>query len=325
MKKILFLLFGALFMLDLHAQDPQFSQFYANPLYLNPAFAGSAGGPRFSLNYRNQWPSISGTFVTYSASYDQHFDGIGGGLGMNVWYDRAGDGILSTVNFSAIYSYQLDVTDEFSIKAGLAASVMQRSIDFDQLKFPDQIDARLGFSLPTNEPLAGVDNTDPIPDFSAGFIAYTDKYYGGFALHHITEPNQSFQNTEGNVLPRKMTVHAGMMIPLEGGRNPESFISPNIAYIRQQLFSQIIFGGYFIKKHFTVGAMFRQTDPNADAVMALVGLKKDAFRIGYSYDITVSDLKSAGRGSHEVSLIIELPPSRRTPTRKWRKISCPNI
>ncbi|MGM0478992.1 MAG: type IX secretion system membrane protein PorP/SprF, partial [Bacteroidota bacterium] len=34
------------------AQDPQFSQFYANPIYLNPAFAGSHGCPRFAANYR---------------------------------------------------------------------------------------------------------------------------------------------------------------------------------------------------------------------------------------------------------------------------------
>ena len=38
------------------AQDATFSQFYANPTYLNPALAGSGICPRVSLNYRNQWP-----------------------------------------------------------------------------------------------------------------------------------------------------------------------------------------------------------------------------------------------------------------------------
>ncbi|WP_343789462.1 type IX secretion system membrane protein PorP/SprF, partial [Wandonia haliotis] len=54
---------------EVKAQDPIFTQFYANPLYLNPALAGTHGCPRFALNYRNQWPAISGNFVTYSASY----------------------------------------------------------------------------------------------------------------------------------------------------------------------------------------------------------------------------------------------------------------
>jgi len=41
---------------DLKAQDPHFSQFYAAPLYLNPALAGtSAGNYRVGVNYRDQW------------------------------------------------------------------------------------------------------------------------------------------------------------------------------------------------------------------------------------------------------------------------------
>src|SRR2546423_3472250 len=84
------------------AQDPEFTQFYANPLYLNPAFAGSSRCPRLNLNYRNQWPALTGTFVTYSASYDQHFDEISGGLGLLVLNDKAGEGTLTTTNASLI-------------------------------------------------------------------------------------------------------------------------------------------------------------------------------------------------------------------------------
>ena len=73
-------------------QDPHFSQYYANPLYLNPAMAGTQVCPRLIFNYRNQWPSISGTYVTYNASYDQHIDAISGGLGVLVNVDRAGEG-----------------------------------------------------------------------------------------------------------------------------------------------------------------------------------------------------------------------------------------
>ena len=60
------------------AQDPAFSQFFANPLYLNPAMAGTDICPRLSLNHRNQWPSIGKTYVTYSASYDQFAEKLGG-------------------------------------------------------------------------------------------------------------------------------------------------------------------------------------------------------------------------------------------------------
>ena len=107
--------------IDSNAQDPAFSQFYANPLYLNPAFAGAApkGAPRTNLNYRDQWPGIGRTFITTSVSYDTHVDKVGGGLGVLVLNDRSGDGNIQLNSASLIYSYNLPVTRTFAIKAGL--------------------------------------------------------------------------------------------------------------------------------------------------------------------------------------------------------------
>src|ERR1700749_2252329 len=81
---------------EIKAQDPQFTQFYANPLYLNPAFAGSVRCPRICMNYRNQWPNLSGTYVTNSVSYDQHIDAINGGIGFIVTQDNQARGTLKT-------------------------------------------------------------------------------------------------------------------------------------------------------------------------------------------------------------------------------------
>ncbi|MGD0711893.1 MAG: PorP/SprF family type IX secretion system membrane protein, partial [Bacteroidales bacterium] len=104
-----------------YSQDPHFSQFYANPLYLNPAFAGSSVCPRLILNFRDQWPNIPGTFVSYSASYDRYVDNLSGGLGLIATADNAGDGTLNTEMISAIYSYHLKVSRTFSINAGFQA------------------------------------------------------------------------------------------------------------------------------------------------------------------------------------------------------------
>ena len=81
-------------------------------MYLNPAFAGAARCPRFVMNYRNQWPAMSGNYVTSAAAYDQHIPSISGGLGFIVMNDRAGRGTLSTSRISGIYSYQQAVQPE---------------------------------------------------------------------------------------------------------------------------------------------------------------------------------------------------------------------
>lgn len=327
MKKFTILLVALLFSANLaQGQDPEFTQFYANKLYLNPAFAGTNGGPRFTMNYRNQWPSISnGAFETYSASYDQHFDGLGGGIGFQALHDRAGDGNLTTTVVSGMYSYHLNVSSDFTIKAALQASGYQKSIDFGNLRFQDQIHPRQGFIYETNEPLPDNNGTGLFPDFSAGIMGFTDKYYGGFAVHHIAEPTQSFFDNNQSVLPRKYTAHVGMMLPLEDVRNPERFISPNLLYQRQRRFQQFNIGAYYQHKSFVAGGWFRQTAPNSDAFMALIGFHKDPVKIGYSYDLTVSDARSAAPGSHEVSFIVELETKDRRQVQKWRKLNCPDF
>ena len=87
---------------DAHAQDPEFSQFYSNPLLLNPAFAGTARGPRVVMSHRNQWPSMSGAFVTQAVGYDQHFNSISGGLGLVLMNDQAGQNTLTTTRITGI-------------------------------------------------------------------------------------------------------------------------------------------------------------------------------------------------------------------------------
>ncbi len=173
---------------DLRAQDPQFTQFYANPVYLNPAFAGTARCPRICMNYRNQWPNLSGTYVTYSASYDQHVDAISGGIGLIVTQDDQARGTLKSTNASLVYSCLLPVTREFSIKAGLQAGFFQKSLDRTKLNFGDMIDARRGFVWNTNEIIPAQTKTNL--DFSAGILGHSKRCFVGFAAHHITKPDE---------------------------------------------------------------------------------------------------------------------------------------
>jgi type IX secretion system PorP/SprF family membrane protein len=297
------------------AQDPEFTQFYANPLYLNPAFAGTARCPRFCLNYRNEWPNISGTYVTYSASYDQHIDAIFGGIGLLVTNDRAGQGTINTTNVSGMYSYQLNITREFSIKLAGEVTYMQKAIDWSKLNFGDMIDPRRGFVYTTNEVpnLASKSNID----FSAGVLGFSKRYYFGAAVNHLTEPDEGLLGVSH--LPMKITGHAGAVIPLDGNRNPLVYISPNILYQKQQDFQQLNLGLYLVKGPIVGGLWYR----NRDSFILLIGLQKDHFKAGYSYDVTISRLTNTTAGSHEISfqLQFECKPKKK----KFRTVSCPSF
>lgn len=313
-QRFLFLLLVlTVFLSDLKAQDPQFTQFYANPLYLNPAFAGTARCPRICMNYRNQWPALSGRYVTYSVSGDLHLDALAGGLGVIVTQDDQANGTLKTTNASLIYSYQAVINREFSLKFGLQATYMQKSLDVSSLNFGDMIDPRRGFVWNTNEATPATNKTGA--DFSAGLLGYSKNYFFGFAAHHINQPDEGLLGT--SKLPVKFTAHAGAIITLEKGN--ESYLSPNILFQSQQKFNQLNLGLYYVKGPFVAGLWYR----NADAVIALIGIKNDNFQAGYSYDITVSQLAGNTGGAHEIS--IQLKFECKTKRKKYRTISCPSF
>ena len=92
------------------AQDPQFSQFYAAPLYLNPAFAGSTGQARVGANYRNQWPAIDANFNTISAFADFYIEDKNSGVGVIISKDREGLLGLQSIRIGFQYSYDLRIT-----------------------------------------------------------------------------------------------------------------------------------------------------------------------------------------------------------------------
>ncbi len=308
------------------AQDPHFSQYYANPLYLNPAMAGAPICPRLILNYRNQWPSISGQYVTYNASYDQHIDAISGGIGLLVNVDRAGEGTLSTTMASGIYNYHMPLGRKFSLRAGIQATFLQKNLDWTKLTFPDQIDPRHGFVFNTNEQYPADGLTRTVADFASGLVLYSERFFFGVSAHHLTTPNEGFISY--SELPMKWTAHSGAIISIEGDNSrkrtiEETSISPNVMFLKQAEFEQLNYGMYLNKFPFVGGLWYRHNFDNSDAVIVLLGFIQQSFRFGYSYDLTVSKLTNASGGAHEFSLTLQFECS---PKRKRiRAINCPSF
>ncbi len=323
---IIILLTMIAFMPRSYAQDPEFSQFYANPLYLNPALAGSTVCPRMIGNFRDQWPAIGGAFVTYNFSYDQYVDFLHGGLGVLVTADRTGGGNLNTTSISLMYAYKFNITDKLSASGALQAGYYQRHLAFEKLTFEDMIDPRAGFVLPTSE--KSPDRTTVAsPDFSAGImLGYDEKYYGGVAVSHLTQPKNGFYADNSSSLEMKITAHGGAVFNLGEsgmGEDKEFSISPNVLYQQQGNFHQLNLGLYLTVDPFIGGLWFRHNFENADALIPFIGIHFQSLRVGYSYDYTISSLKGATGGAHEISASWQFPCIEKR--RHIRAIKCPRF
>lgn len=316
-KGHLFTIFSILIYSCCFGQDPTFSQFYANRLYLNPAFAGTAKCPTLTMNYRNQWPGIDNSFITYSASFDQQIDAINGGIGVQLMTDRAGEGVLNTTSAAFMYSYQFNVNRKFSIRAGFQATVFQKSIDVSNLKFGDMIDARRGFVYQSQEQV----KNDKVlyPDFSFGIIGFSKKLYFGAAVHHLTSPDEGFLDEA--ILQQRITGHFGAKLPL-GFRHEDMSWSPNIIFQTQGPAMELNVGAYFSKGPVIVG-LWNRSGNNRDAIIMLLGLEQNQFKVGYSYDFTISALNGQTGGSHEISLAYTFPC--RVKKVRFETISCPSF
>ncbi len=319
MKSIIVLLFLAV-CLEAQAQDPSFTQFYSNPIYLNPALAGSTGCPRIVSNYRNQWPQLTGNYITSAVAYDSYVKSISGGLGIIALHDMQGQATIQTSMIGGVYSYNLKVNRKFSIMVGARAAYFQKFLDWDKLTFGDMIDPRRGFIYQTGDVPRG-NGRRGFFDVSAGAVGFGKNYYFGIAAHHLNRPDESMILGTSR-LPMRITGHAGAEIKLgqRGRYTNTTSILPNIIYQYQNGFQELNIGTYIKYGDFTVGAWYR----NRDAFILLFGVNFEKFKLGYSYDLTVSKLGNGiSGGSHEVSLGMNLKCRKKA--KNFRKISCPSF
>lgn len=329
-KITLILLLIVMGMQGVKAQDVGFSQFYANPLYLNPAFAGSKVAPRISLTYRAQWPGLVSAFTTVSGSYDQYIPDLHGGIGAILMSDRQGDhGMLGTTTMGAMYSFRFRVHEDIYINLALQASLTNARLVWDEntMRWPSQTDPSGGF-INTSSAVAPDKTSIIYPEFASGVMVYGPAWYAGFAAHHLNRPSQGFYSEDR--VPIKYSANAGGLINLSEERRRQSslglgqpVVSPNFIYQYQGGFHYFNYGLYLDWMPFLVGVWYRNGIENSDAFIFMVGVQQDYFKIGYSYDATVSELANSTAGAHEVTLGILLPVPEQK--HKIKAIRCPSF
>ena len=225
MRKLLFYTIAILFTLSAKAQDPHFSQFFASPLTLNPAFTGKFDGKwRLAANHRDQWPSIPKAYVTTSASVDFPIlaskipTGDVFGIGISGLSDASADNALK-LNYGSLslsYHRALDEDGYNTIGAGFQGTYSSMTIDPSKLTFEDQL-TQNGFTNPTNDILTNGNNQSYF-DVNAGLL-YSgstngeNNYYLGVSMYHINRPKVSFKDKNW-YLSGRVTIHGGGSFPV---------------------------------------------------------------------------------------------------------------
>ena len=326
-KKIIYLFLLFSIFAESSGQDPTFSQFYANPLYLSPSFTGATQEYRFGINYRNQWPAVPGVFHTYSISFDKALTSFNSGIGVLATYDVAGSGDLSTTNIGLLYSYDFNINKEWHIRPGVNFKFYYLGLDISKLVFNSQITGSGTSPSVTPPPFDNVADVD----FATSALVYNDRIWGGFTLDHLLLPKTSFYGNEAYV-PIKFNMYGGMQIIKHTRlrQKLQEVLSVAINFQKQEKYYQSDIGLYYYKDPLIFGLWYRGipllTSQAGDAIIGLIGIKTSSLHIGYSYDFTISNLIGSTGGAHELSLVYEFNNlSLGQRNKRIRAIPCPEF
>lgn len=302
-KAIIAFCFVTGWIINLSAQDPYFSQFFMNPVYLNPSYSGTMKVPRIGIQYRNQWPAFNKAYTTYFASFDTYLPKISSGIGLLMYQDVQADGTYTQSSFKAIYSREIRINKDWTMYGSLSAGAQINALNFSRLLFPDGLDAIYGIQLPTAETMPE-NNQRVFPDFGAGILMYNGKYFFGLAGDHLSEPNQSIYSAFPTALPRKFTAHFEVNFPWHRPGHLRKYYSfnPNIIIQSQGNEQNITLGVYANRKGFSLGIWTRQTTRKSTDIIAMAGFMGKQMKTAITYDTNLRGVGLRSHGSVEISI-----------------------
>lgn len=288
--------------------DAHFTQYYAHPLWLNPALTGvNDGYYRVSANYRYQWPSISSPFTTKGVSGDMAVSDAFS-VGLTILNQTTGDGGYFYNNGYLSVSYKARLTEYKILSGGFQIGMLNRGIDPGKFQYGSQYNPLIGYdpTIPSNELFLRANATALDGSFGlVYFDAEPDKAMNAFfgaSVYHPTQPrNQFLSNGNDNKVPMRFAVHGGMRMRMSDRLD----ITPHAVFLKQGDASEVT-GGLSLNMNIQDGAdlLFGTTYRLNDAVAPNIGIHLNGFTIGFSYDINMSKLKTASsaNGGYELSI-----------------------
>lgn len=313
------------------AQDMHFSQFYSAPLLLNPAFTGAGICMRTNFIHRLQWNGFEKPYRSTVFSIDHFLINAHLGIGVLVAEEYAGMGGLKTSYYRPSVAFAAQLKKETVLRLGIQPGISSKSVNFDNLLFGDQI--YRGGNISTVENIA-IKKT--YFDLNAGAILSRRESWLGIAFNHLNQPDESLMGNIEQRLPTLISLNAGIRFetnPQEKDITQKKYITPVVHFRQQRKFSQLDIGCYFNKQVFTLGVWYRgfptlqrvsKSYINQDALVFVGGIQTERLKFGYSYDLTISKLKTVSKGAHEISLSFQFcnPKNRKI---RYALISCPKF
>lgn len=288
--------------------DPHFSQYYIQPMTMNPAFTGAFDGDiRLSGIWRSQYGN---TLVTKGISAEKTTD-RNANFGVNLINQTSNDGSYSFTNGYLSFAYtgvRFGADENHFLVMAMQFGFISRKFDISKMQFGSQWVSGVGFDPSSNSNETFL--KPQVTSFDAGAgIAYYDatpntkaSFFGGFSAYHITQPVNPFLSDQNqSKLNIRYSVQAGLRI----NASDQLTIVPTAIYMKQGDAQEKMAGVYFqVYANEMTDVMFGAYYRINDALTPFAGFYYNGLTFGVSYDVDASAKTTAGSKGNSLEVSI---------------------
>jgi type IX secretion system PorP/SprF family membrane protein len=301
MKKLYVTIFLNICLSWVYAQQAaQYSLYMLNPYGINPAAAGLENTLIATGGFRSQWGGIEGKPITQYMNVVLPISIVSSGVGISIHNESIG--ARNGLSAKASYNYMVKMGDGL-LSFGAAGGIVQGALDGTKLRTPDGI-YESGASIDHKDKLLTTFSVSgTIPTFDVGVYYKSEKFEIGLSSSNITEPKLRLTGQRDiNVMLKR---HYFAIIQTHFNVLNNITLYPSVLVKSDATQTQIDFSTFLqYNDNIFLGASFRGYSKNTqDALAAFGGVKlSPKLKLAYSYDITLSGLKTTAQATHEIVL-----------------------
>jgi type IX secretion system PorP/SprF family membrane protein len=272
-----------------------YTQYFFNMQTINPAYAGTWQTLGFMALTRLQWVGVQGHPNTQTFSIQAPFKTENMGLGMNIVNDKIG--LERRLFFNLDYSYGLTINENTFLRLGIKGGFTNYSNPLPFYKTYDPNDPNYMLEI----------NNRFMPNVGVGAFLSTDLYYLGISVPKLIEAKFSSTSNENYTVTDYRQIYAS------GGWVYE--VSQDVKF-KPAFLTKIVKGAplqydlsanFLLNEKFWLGAMYRSGDAVGVIAQWII---RDQFRIGYSMDFTISNIRKYQKGVHEIMVSYEIKKNK---------------
>lgn len=280
-------------------QDPQFTHYMFNNLYVTPAYAGVDGVTQLTAIHRSQWAGYQSSFgdggapTTQMINFNAPVYKLRGGFGAMIVNDKLGP--QNNLEAQAMFAYHLGIKNS-KLSFGVKAGIYSMAVNGQYYRW-----------IQDNDPLIVTGKESQIrPDLGFGVFYRSEKYYAGFGVNHLLKSEFNFGiDPSRNALENHINFTGGYYYEV----NFDLKLNPSI--LVKTDFKEYSFDIALIatlKDKMWGGLSFRQSEA-ANVLLGYSFLKDKSLKLGYAIDVIVKDAEAKENFSHEMMLTYQLPVS----------------